>query len=550
MNTMTDLALHLHEGEVNRRGDKMDKVDLELEAKRKHVRHLFRSRGSMVRFLNSSANHQRELADVVRYEPDVDELDGDVEVLLWRIFTHYSINGNPQNPMFLRAQTFVEFCVDAKIVDGVNLIKQDCNVIYKDIVSKRADNVTGRGTRQAGGFQYGKATLSEHARQLHLRHDPEKRDISIKKMNFSDFVNALSRIALRLCPMTEEEAFELMLDERVFRYAHRRPVAVTMPELALCSEMYDAFAPAFRLILQYYGEFRPQSEVIEQGGRSKTRRLSQDNATMNTMVNALGFQKFLHFCEDFNLRSSMNNTPILTSIQLSEIFLNSVKAHIVDHIGKLTFDEFWEAIVRCAMVAYQKHECHPVLKLKELFVYMSHKIETSISKAINAKGSRNVSTNAANGLAGMKAFQYRVTEMYRVDGVPRTYLIREAPAPKSGRDLLKRMKEKRQRHLEILNSPLVVEDEEDVYDDTDRTQNRRIRDSVHAATVNPGANNNPDNKTLLKTLTKPLGSSPSSPKKVHDPTLPEPWKAALDPNGNGVYYYNAKTGMTTWDRPG
>ena len=42
----------------------------------------------------------------------------------------------------------------------------------------------------------------------------------------------------------------------------------------------------------------------------------------------------------FNLRSSMNNTPILTSIELSEIFLSSVKAHIVDHIGRLTFDEF------------------------------------------------------------------------------------------------------------------------------------------------------------------------------------------------------------------
>ena len=63
---------------------------------------------------------------------------------------------------------------------------------------------------------------------------------------------------------------------------------------------------------------------------------------LNSMANALGFEKWLQFCEDFNLRSSMNNTPILTSIELSEIFLSSVKAHIVDHIGRLTFDEFWE----------------------------------------------------------------------------------------------------------------------------------------------------------------------------------------------------------------
>ena len=69
----------------------------------------------------------------------------------------------------------------------------------------------------------------------------------------------------------------------------------------------------------------------------------------------------------------------MTSIELSEIFLSSVKAHIVDHIGRLTFDEFWEAIVRCALVAYREYNVHVVLKLKELFVYMCHKINGSLA---------------------------------------------------------------------------------------------------------------------------------------------------------------------------
>ena len=125
--------------------------------------------------------------ELILYEPDIDELDGDLEILLWRIFTFYTISGNPQSPMFLRAQTFTEFCGESGIIDGKRVLKQDCTVIYKDIVSKRADDVLGRGTRKAGGYFHGKATLSERARQLQTRHDPEKRFSAIKKMNFLTF---------------------------------------------------------------------------------------------------------------------------------------------------------------------------------------------------------------------------------------------------------------------------------------------------------------------------------------------------------------------------
>ena len=40
-----------------------------------------------------------------------------------------------------------------------------------------------------------------------------------------------------------------------------------------------------------------------------------------------------------------------------------------------------------------------------------------------------------------------------------------------------------------------------------------------------------------------------SPKKVHDPTLPMPWRAAMDPRGGGIYYYNKVTKQTSWERP-
>ena len=507
---------------------------------KKAIQPFFNSRGSMARFLNSSHNHQREIADVIIYDPDVDELGGEVEVLLWRIFTYYSINGNPQNPMFLRAQTFVEFCLDARLINNTTLLKQDCTVIYKDIVSKRADKVTGRGSRRAGGYAHGKPTLSERARQLQLRHDPEKRHVSIKKMNFSDFTNSLSRISSRIMPhLNPAEAFEKVLDDKIFRFAHRRPVNHNITELDLCNDMFDLFAPSLRLILQYYGEFRPEIENNEDHGATG-RRFSLDK-DFNSMACAMSFRKWLHFCDDFNLRSSMNNTPILTSIQLSEIFLNSVKAHIVDHIGKLTFEEFWEALVRCALVAYRKHECHVVLKLKELFVYMTNKIENSVSKHINAHGKRDVTTNAANGLAGMKGFQFRVTEMYRRDGVPRTYLIREAPPEKSGRDLLKNIKKKRQDAIYTLNGGVFN-------DSPELPQPGPIRGAVQQG-----------KGTLLGAMMKSEKGSAiaaekhnkqsGSPQKVHDPTLKAPWRAAMDPNGAGIYYYNRETGMTTWERP-
>ena len=75
------------------------------------------------------------------------------------------------------------------------------------------------------------------------------------------------------------------------------------------------------------------------------------------------------------------------------IFSNYVENTQIDYLGKLNIEEFWEAIVRCAQVAYRNVDTNMVNKLKELFVNMSHKIDTSISNSVNFTGHRDVSTN-------------------------------------------------------------------------------------------------------------------------------------------------------------
>ena len=65
---------------------------------------------------------------------------------------------------------------------------------------------------------------------------------------------------------------------------------------------------------------------------------------------ALGYAEFLKFASDFDL----SNSVILSTLEVGDIYLSSIKAVAPDAtIRKLTFPEFWEALVRCSLVAYR-----------------------------------------------------------------------------------------------------------------------------------------------------------------------------------------------------
>lgn len=379
------------------------------------------------------------------YDDDADA--NDVEMQLWNIFTYYTSRGNSQDPQHLRAETFYKLCDECGIVDNVKVLKQDCYVAYRSLVAKRADKHTGRGTSLGG--KYGKLSISEKAHKLQVQHDPGVKHSAVKKMHFSDFLTGLSELAKKLFGENNDEQddiqnFERIIMQYVLPNAHHR-VSVPVP-LEDCKDMYRRFGPAFQDILQYYGEFVGAEEKEEQK-KTHSARLTV-NAGMNSMSSNLSYAKWLQFCDDFNLRSSMSNTPILTSVELAEIFLQSINARTIDYLGKLNFEEFWEAIVRCAQVAYRNINTSMENKVKELFVNMSHKIDHSIAKSVNFTGHRDVSTNGAMIIGGMKKFQLALNILSHEDGMPQSYLTRREKPLLDGRALLGSMIMKQQKEKE------------------------------------------------------------------------------------------------------
>ena len=149
---------------------------------------------------------------------------------------------------------------------------------------------------------------------------------------------------------------------------------------------------------------------------------------------AIGYPEFLKFATDFDL----SNSVILSTLEIGDIFLSSIRT--VDHgstIRKLTFPEFWEALVRCALVAYSKISDSSVIdKIRGLFLYMWRAINRSVPRAFAER--RNVSTYAGDLLAGAMLFNKRFTAAWAADGY-RDYLAPDAPPLESGKAVLTRM---------------------------------------------------------------------------------------------------------------
>lgn len=105
--------------------------------------------------------------------------------------------------------------------------------------------------------------------------------------------------------------------------------------------------------------------------------------------------------------------------------------------------EFWEAMVRCALVAYSKISDATIIdRIRGLFLYMWRAINRSVPRAFSER--RNVSTYAGDLLSGAMLFNKRFTAAWAADGY-RDYLSPDATPLESGKAVLNRLLKKGQQ---------------------------------------------------------------------------------------------------------
>jgi len=228
---------------------------------------------------------------------------------------------------------------------------------------------------------------------------------------------------------TIDDAFQQLLMENVLPLASRRspdPVATHLEDPEVIG-LFEYFDDALYSLYSFY------ASAADAKRRTNTKS-AKARRRVNTMKECLGYNEFLKFAMDFHLSSNV----ILSTLEIGDIYLSSIKATDgQENIRKLTFAEFWEALVRCALIAYSKiSDASPGDKVRGLFLYMWRAINETVPRAMAAMNS--MSTYMGDLISGSMQFNVKFTAMWAKDGY-RDYLSPEVEAREEARDVLNRL---------------------------------------------------------------------------------------------------------------
>lgn len=255
----------------------------------------------------------------------------------------------------------------------------------------------------------------------------------IQRMTYNDFLTSLMKLSTKVYPKAPsvDDAFQQLLMEHVLPLASRRvPDNI---EVFLNNEevqaMYEYYADALEQIFQFYAS----TAAKKAGKRVKSRPTTGGRKKLNTMKGALGYAEFLKLASDFELSSSV----LLSTLEIGDIYLSSVATSSPeDNVRKLTFDQFWESLVRSALLAYSKISDATVIdKIRGLFLYMWRAINKSVPERMER---RDISTYAGDLLAGAMLFNKRFTAQWGADGY-RDYLTPDTAMAETGANVLSRL---------------------------------------------------------------------------------------------------------------
>ena len=143
---------------------------------------------------------------------------------------------------------------------------------------------------------------------------------------------------------------------------------------------------------------------------------------------------------------NISRNALLSNIDVSNAYLASLEGqayHGAD-MRLMSFREFREALVRCALRAYGKLSSATDLdKIRGLFLYMFRAIEQGVPAAVEGARGSSATTDHGSLVRGAADFTRLFVDAWKKDGL-RDYLAPVTAPVESASDMLRRMQRPRE----------------------------------------------------------------------------------------------------------
>lgn len=308
-----------------------------------------------------------------------------VEEELWRVFTYYSLRGDPSEPETIGSSQFVKFGRDALIVkrpktsaaatSAEERVKRQARKIVLAQIERRHPNYMRNMMSAAQAHVIFTSIVRSGV-------GSKKARINKEKMTFTQFLSALMKMSVEVYGTdadvsSPEEAFQQLLMENVLcpGLAERRTPklddlkrAVEESEVQSLLEKYEE---ATKQIFRFYAtaKYQKTKDILAEHRRDShigekdfdAMRLEHTKAVAgwrdrewrrNPKLQALGYNDFFKFASDFDLVTNLQ----LSSMEIGAIYLAAVDsaAKSGGYVRSLTHREFQGALVHLSIAAYEK----------------------------------------------------------------------------------------------------------------------------------------------------------------------------------------------------
>eukprot|EP00518_Triparma_eleuthera_P012962 CAMPEP_0182471218 /NCGR_PEP_ID=MMETSP1319-20130603/19920_1 /TAXON_ID=172717 /ORGANISM="Bolidomonas pacifica, Strain RCC208" /LENGTH=600 /DNA_ID=CAMNT_0024671745 /DNA_START=25 /DNA_END=1824 /DNA_ORIENTATION=- len=230
---------------------------------------------------------------------------------------------------------------------------------------------------------------------LEVMHKSESSNHPDKKFKFSCFVNSVFKIATKKKSSTktpDEQAVDFIV-KYVKPLAAKRKVKDISEQLKEVEGLFRTFAPALKNVFMFFATL-PSSYEKEQLKRHEPRE------DVNAMTQSLHFDSYIASCSMFNLSASIGaGVKALSPSALASAFIDSIQVKECDSVGGLTFEEFWETLVRCSLIFQRESAEHDTTlsKVAHTFVHMANNLETAVPRLLKL-GNITESTGVMAGM--------------------------------------------------------------------------------------------------------------------------------------------------------